>query len=265
MRRCSLLIILSILLLLTGCNYTIERRVEDMETIFNCNAQPITKQMNSAEITQLYKRSLADGKQAGYTPVIVFVNDTLEESIGFNIEKAGSLEAYAKSVLSKDHSHGKDWLDNKYSKLDNDFGGDLLSIDEEYLDVLLSKPKKSDASSFIPSASAFEGEAYLIQVPTTDPYEIFAYLPFCGWNDCPSVDDMISICKYWYDTYGAIPTTITYDTLTFYLDKPISDKDTAIKTAKEQCAFCSEVIGMGGLESYIEMTYNSSSWTFWWD
>lgn len=235
-----------------------------METVFNCNAQPIDKKMSSAEMTQLYKENLADGKQNGYTPIIVFVEKILEEMLEKNFKNAENEDAYVKSVLSNDHSNGKEWLDRSYANLYKKFGGEFLTIDEGYLNERLSRSKPSKANTFIPSASSFDGNVYLIQVPVTAPYEVFAYLPFCGWNDCPNVDDMISVCKYWYEEYGAIPTTINYDTLTFYLETPVSDKDTAVKAGKEHCAFCSEGIVLAGMVSYIDAVYNSFAWNFQW-
>lgn len=236
-----------------------------VENIFNCTAQHLDKNMSSEDATQLYLRSFAEGKEKGYTPVIVFVNDTLEDSIRYSFEKAESSEAYINSVLSTDHTNGKELLDERYADLERAWGDKFLSVDEDNLNAWLSAPKHTDETSFIPPASYFDGEVYLVQVPTANPYEVFAWLPFCGWNECPNVDDMIAICKYWYDNYGAIPTTITYSSLSFYLEKPITNMEAAVNIAKDQCAFCSEVIGMGGIETYISMTYNGCSWLFWWD
>lgn len=234
-----------------------------METVFNCNARPIDKKLSSAEMTKLYKEAFADGKQNGYTPVIVFVDKILEEMVETNFKNAENEEAYVKSVLSNDHSNGKEWLDRSYAGLHRKYG-EFLTIDEGYLNERLSKQRQSKANTFIPSASSYDGDVYLIQVPVTAPYEVFAYLPFCGWNDCPDVDDMISVCKYWYEEYGAVPTAITYDTLTFYLEDPVTDKDTAVKTGKEHCAFCSEGIVLAGMVSYIDAVYISSAWIFQW-
>lgn len=238
---------------------------KNMETVFNCNAQRLDKNMSSQEATRLYLQMLAEGKEKGYTPVLVFADDILEESIESSFKEAGSSEAYTKSVLANDHTNGKELLDAKYAALERTWGSEFLSIDEDNLSAWLSSPARTDETTFIPPTLRFDGEAYLLQVPTAKPYEVFAWLPFCGWNECPDVDEMIAICKYWYDNYGAIPTTITYNMLIFYLEQPITDMENAVNIAKEQCAFCSEVIGMGGIESYVATTYNGYSWLFWWD
>lgn len=232
-----------------------------MEKAFYCNAERLDKNMTGKEVEQLYLQSFADGREKGYTPVVVFVNDTLESVLKIAFET----EVYTKSVLSNDHTNGKELLDERYAELEEFFGDEALSADMNKLDAILSTCENSDRDSFMPSASYYEGQAYLVRVPTTKPYEVFAWIPFGGWNECPDADDMIAICKYWYDNYGAVPSTITLDTLSFYLEKPVASKETALNIAKEQCAFCSEILDLGGVEDYAAMTYNGCSWFFWWD
>lgn len=235
-----------------------------MENLFGCSAQRLDRYMSSAEVTQLYHQSAAEGRQNNYTPVVVFVDDTLEETIEMAIEDAESAEEYAKSVLSNDHTNGKALLSERYAELESSYGSEL-NLDNESLDKWFSVPSNDDDLTFLPDISRHGGEAYLVKVPTKNPYEIFAWIPFGGWNDCPDTDEMIAVCKHWYENYGAVPAMITHDTLTFYLERPVDSKETTVNLAKEQCAFCSEVIGMGGIGSYAAMTYNGCSWNFWWD
>lgn len=283
MRKSSIALILA-LFMLTGCGgkttestSTADRgfitvnsdNVEetesvDMEKIFDCDAQRLDKGISPEEMTRLYLEAFAKGKEKGYTPVVVFANDRLEEAVNIAFNEENTPEAYVKAVLSKDHTNGKELFDEKYAYLEELFGDELM-IDSDELDMMLSVFENSDMNKFLMSDNSFEGEVYLVQVPTNSPYEIFAWLPFCGWNDCPNTNDMIAMCRYWYDEYGAVPAEITYDTLTFYLNEPITDKETAVKAAKEQCVFSSEVIGMGGIFSYVRMTLDGNIWTFWWD
>lgn len=241
-----------------------ESEKADMEKIFNCDAQRLNTGMSGAEVTRLYQQACADGKENGYVPVIVFVDDVLEDFIEGIYEKEGGSESYINSMLSVEYSNGKELFDERYAQLESYYGEEFISIDNDLLDMWLSLDSNGQESC-LPALDAFEGEAYLIHVPTDKPYEIFAWLPFGGWNECPDTDIMIAMCKYWYDEYGAKPAIITHDTLTFYLNEPITSKETAVLIAKEQCAFCSEALGMGGMASYVAMTLDSNVWTFWWD
>lgn len=236
---------------------------ENMEKVFNCDAQRLDAGMSDVEVTSLYQKACADGKENGYTPVIVFVDEILEETIEGAYEGEGGSELYINAMVSAEHSDGKELFDERYAELANIYGEEFLSVDNDALDMWLSID--GYGTDVLPAANTFEGEAYLLRVPTDKPYEIFAWLPFGGWNDCPDTDKMIAMCKYWYDEYGAMPAIITYDMLTFYLNEPITNRETAMLIAKEQCAFCSEVLGMGGMESYVAMTLGKSIWSFWWD
>lgn len=61
-------------------------------------------------------------------------------------------------------------------------------------------------------------ETMLFKVSTTNPWELGAYVPFGGWNECPKVKEMMAVCKYWYEKYGAVPVTISHDEMeTTYL------------------------------------------------
>ena len=43
----------------------------------------------------------------------------------------------------------------------------------------------------------------LAKIPVKNPWEIFAYLPFGNWNDCPDTPDLMAAAKYWFEQYGA--------------------------------------------------------------
>ena len=37
----------------------------------------------------------------------------------------------------------------------------------------------------------------LAKIPLKNPWEIFAYLPFGNWNECPDTPDLMAVAKYW--------------------------------------------------------------------
>lgn len=235
--------------------------IADTATVFGCEAYLPVERAGNEEITSLYLELYAEGKEKGYVPVLVYVDDVLERTINYNFEEKGR-EEYIAEILASEREDGKALFDRYYSELEKHYGGELET--NGFIDPLLSL-YGSGSGSLVPSGSLFDGKLYIVKVPAENPYEIFAWLPFCGWNECPAVGDMISMCEYWYNEYGAVPAAVTYDTLTFYLAEPVTDRETAVKAAKEQCAFSSEVLGMGGIDAYVAMTLNSNVWTFWWD
>ena len=45
----------------------------------------------------------------------------------------------------------------------------------------------------------------LAKIPVKNPWEIFAWLPFGNWNDCPDTPQLMAAAKYWFERYGAVP------------------------------------------------------------
>lgn len=232
--------------------------------IFNCTAIKIDADAYCSEMTDIYRAAYADGKTKGYTPVFVVVDDVLNEQVETAYKSVGSADEYISTILSNDHSSGKQMLDDTYEELQKKYSdSDFLSMDDDIIDELMTE--YTEHSIYLPSARDFDEEIYLLQVPTKKPYEVFAWVPFGGWNNCPDTDEMIAICKYWYDEYWVLPALITYDSLYMYLYEPITDMETAKSIAKEQSMFCIDVAGMGGMEGYVWMTSYSHVWNFWWD
>lgn len=108
----------------------------------------------------------------------------------------------------------------------------------------------------------------LYEVPTKNPWELVAYIPFGGWNECPTPDEMMAICKYWYEAYGAIPTIITHDVLEMKLPKPVDEK-MALEVAKEHYAFTPDRVDQGTVTGTLSEVAASiavsKGWFFWWD
>lgn len=236
-----------------------ETIITDTAEVFGCHAERISERAGGREITELYLKAFDEGEKEGYVPVLVCLDDMLEDMIKYNFGEK-TREEYVSEILSAEREDGKTLFGRYYSELEKYFGEEL-EIDGSYADAALAMDR--GRKKYLSSGEQLGGDLYLVRVPAEKPYEIFAWLPFCG--GCTCVNEMIAMCEYWYNEYGAVPAEITHDTLTFYLSEPVSDKETVLKAAKEQCAFASDIIGMGGVRSYVQMTMNSNTWMFWWD
>ena len=108
----------------------------------------------------------------------------------------------------------------------------------------------------------------MFEVPTKNPWELVAYVPFGGWNECPEVEQMLAICKYWYQKYGAVPVTISHDVLEMAVPSPVVASD-ALELAKEHYAFTPDRVDQGTrtetLSEVAECLKVSKIWYFWWD
>ncbi len=108
-------------------------------------------------------------------------------------------------------------------------------------------------------------ETILAYIPTRKPFEVFAWVPFGGWNECPPAEDMVKIARYWYFKYNAHPAVISHDTLEF-LCAPLDMKN-AMEAAVEHYAVCPDNVdqGIGTVAALADSLTKSTVWWFWWD
>ena len=108
----------------------------------------------------------------------------------------------------------------------------------------------------------------LVEIPVKNPWEVFAYLPFGGWNECPDTPELMAVTKYWFEQYGARPAVITHDALELTVPAPVP-KERAMELAQEQYAFCPDVVDQGPPDATVGMLADSlrqsRAWYFWWD
>ncbi len=242
----------------------------EMVELFGCKAEKIEADITSQQLTELYITAYNECKGRDCTPVIITLDDILQETIDANYARQGTPEDYRKAMLSTDTSNGKEHFETSFKQLEKQYEDDTMGIlsqsDEEFESLLsMSMPKNKCLGSVLAAQEQNNGTIYLIYVPTSNPWEVFAWLPFGGWNECPNTSELLSQCRYWYEEYGAIPACISHDMLEFYLFDPVADKEIAKKAAKEHCVFCNDILGMGGINLEAVMIYNSNTWGFWWD
>ena len=108
----------------------------------------------------------------------------------------------------------------------------------------------------------------LAKIPVKNPWEIFAYLPFGGWNECPNTPELMAVAKYWFEQHGAVPAAMSHDELEFLLPAPVSEEK-AMDAAVELYGFCPDVIDQGPEEATVgalaDVLRQSTVWYFWWD
>ena len=85
---------------------------------------------------------------------------------------------------------------------------------------------------------------YTSKIPVKNPWEIFAYLPFGNWNECPDTQDLMAVAKYWFEQHGAIPAAMSHDELEVLLPAPVPD------VYKRQSSF-NDLPSMRGNHDYI--------------
>ncbi len=212
------------------------------------------------EVMGAYEQAVLQGQQEGVTPVLVPSDETLDEYFGILKDDGYSLEETLKAELKSGEEllkkHFAEYTDEETNELDMDeFVGE-----------------SDDGSEVVDRYTAFHNwsggivETILLKVPTTRPWELVAYVPFGGWNDCPDVEEMTAVCKYWFEKYGAVPVTISHDVMEMRVPAPVAEQDSML-AAREHFAFCPDRVyqGSGTLSALAKCIAASEIWFFWWD
>ena len=214
------------------------------------------------QIMNVYEERLAIGKKEGFFPVIVPVDSVLEDFWNIILEEGYSVEEALKAASSED---GKKYLEERYKE----YAEDSEREEGELIGNYDGAPEKiNGVSSFVKLGSNETEETIIFEVRTTNPWELVAYLPFGGWNECPEPDKMAAVCKYWFDKYGAVPVTISHDTLEMAVPECVPES-AALELAKEHYAFTPDRVDQGTQTCTISEVAASlrvsKVWYFWWD
>lgn len=184
-----------------------------------------------------------------------------------------SAEEYGSAAIAQQLRRVTDDGEDAHEDAPDEF--DLNELVDEFMSSdFLPDEEPEDEDPILSALLCYElldeeqGEMLLLQIPTDDPADIPAYLPFGGWNDCPNAETQLAFTHYWREKYGAIPAALdNADCLEFLVERPVADPLEAKKLAVEQFAFCSDLPFQvfEDFEQLTEFIHQSRQWYFWWD
>lgn len=231
----------------------------------NCPHQVFTGQSTTSEVNSAYKKALEQGKKDGFIPVLVVSDDTMAEWLEILEDESYSKE----DIMEQDRRDAKNILQERFEEY-TDY------LDEEENSTMSDLMGEKKDGETILELSSFENygedgiqETILFEIPVKNPWEVIAWLPMGGWNECPEASEMMEVCRYWYEKYGAIPAVVSHDTLEFVVEKTVEDEEQAWQLAKEHYAFCPDRVDQGTSSGTIgevaDCLSKSKVWFFWWD
>lgn len=244
---------------------------KDFVAFFDCDYEYFPKS-SYEDLMEKFEDCVKEGKEKGYVPVIVTVDDTLLESFTLNVfdDEEFSLEKvreYRKEYVSKKLEDGKSLLAELVKEKKEEFADDDISWQEivgEFED--LGNDKLNSPISFLNYQSDEPEELFIVKVPVKNSWEIFAWLPMGAWNDCPDTESLMAISKYWYEQFGASPIAMTHDVLEYEVKKIITDDKLAMNTAIDMYGFCPDINqNFDTIGKFAGTLVDSSVWYFWWD
>lgn len=207
-------------------------------------------------VTSAYQRAFDERESGGYTPLLIEI-----EAHMFFEEEHQSAD-FQREVLKAPGFDPEEWFARKKREHDRGF----CYEPEQIIGEISGGAAINDFSGIIDYGIKKSWECVLAKIPVKDPWEVFAWLPFGGWNDCPPPEEMLWIGRYWYEKYGAVPAVMTGNELEFTA-RPVEDKAEAFKLALEHFAFCPDHLlqNIGTIGRLADSLTKSSVWYFWWD
>lgn len=237
---------------------TITKKIIQM---LSCDCEVIPPQKDSNRVFEIYKKEREEGKKIGYTPVILVPDDLIFDHIKHAKQPSFYLQEYKKH-------DGKAIIEGYLQEIKDC----IKEQGEAWEDVVSTVERGQEIAEFVgylPPDWDETLEVILARIPTIIPWEVFAWVPIGGWNECPPTEYIMAIMKVWNEQYQFQPVVITGDMIEgFVSDKPETKKE-AVEIATEQYAFCPDLVeqccGDATIGQLADTLLKSKIWFFWWD
>ena len=245
----------------------------------DCECTYFPSMADDDPIMSAYSYAKRESIQEGFVPVLIKADDeTLLECLVMNADPEHDADfyefdlktvtEYRKKMLSTPVKDGKAVLEELTGQRKEEAEDDDMDWEEEVLGEMEGGYDNDRFSCYWDSDSHMTYPLILAKIPVKSPWEIFAYLPFGNWNECPDTPNLMAVAKYWFQRYGAIPAAMSHDELEFLLPAPVS-KEMAMEVATEQYGFCPDIVDQEQDDPTVgnlaDVLWQSTVWYFWWD
>lgn len=243
----------------------------------DCECTYFPSMADDDPIMSAYSYARRLGVREGFVPVLIQADDETQlECLVMNADPEHdadfyefdlkTVEEYRKKMLSAPIKDGKAILEELTGQRKEEAEDDDLDWDEEVLGEMEGGEPNDRFANYWNDDTGMTYPLILAKIPVKNPWEIFAYLPFGNWNECPDTPDLMAVAKYWFEQYDAVPAAMSHDELEFELPTPIS-KERAMEVAVEQYGFCPDLDQNedGSIGSLAAVLWQSTVWYFWWD
>ncbi|MFQ7474268.1 DUF4253 domain-containing protein, partial [Anaerotignum sp.] len=243
----------------------------------DCECTYFPSMKDDDPIMSAYSYAQRLGVREGFVPVLIQADDeTLLECLVMNADpehdadfyefNLKTVTEYRKKMLSAPVKDGKAVLEELTGQRKEEAEDDDLDWEEEVLGEMEGGEPNDRFANYWNDDTGMTYPLILAKIPVKNPWEIFAYLPFGNWNECPDTPELMAVAKYWFEQHGAVPAAMSHDELEFELPTPIS-KERAMEVAVEQYGFCPDLDQNedGSIGSLADVLWQSTVWYFWWD
>ena len=245
----------------------------------DCECTYFPSMADDDPIMSAYSYAQRLGVREGFVPVLIKADDeTLLECLVMNADPEHNadfyefdlktVEEYRKKMLSAPIKDGKAVLEELTGQRKEEAEDDDMDWEAEVLGEMEGGYDNDRFSCYWDSDSHMTYPLILAKIPVKNPWELFAYLPFGNWNECPDTPDLMAVAKHWFQQYGAIPAAMSHDELEFLLPAPVLE-ERAMEAATEQYGFCPDIVDQEQdgptVGNLADVLWQSTVWYFWWD
>lgn len=245
----------------------IEKYAEQLKQQLGCPCTYLPPRKDTASIMAAYQEAAERGKREGFTPILLVLDewDNLAEMFG-------NLGQFQQEMAAVPIEDGKALLHRFETEARAELGEDLSpeELAEHFSEVLGGNMSEGQEITEFLSLTDYRGKqtqpVVLAEIPVKNPWDVFAWLPFGGWNECPAPEEHRAAAKYWFEQYGAVPAVMSRDILEYALPAPVP-QERAMEAALEQHFFCIDIVeqGVGTVGALAGSLAKSKYWYFWWD
>ena len=213
-------------------------------------------------LMRFFRRTAKEIRGQGFTPVLVPVDEALDRWLD-TAEKPS--DSGGEADLSAPPENGKAILERRWQEA---FASEAET--PEVPQTVLGEITGGKEQVHFLSCQTEDGasrETLMLRLPTGEAWRAVSWIPVGGSRGMPDNDEVLAVCKYWYDKYKAAPAAIGYGTLEFILPKVI-DQEEAMAVAKEHFAFCPDRVRRdtesGTIGEVADCLWQSTLWHFRW-
>lgn len=243
---------------------TFEEQAERLRQQLDCPCAYLPPQKDTSSIMAAYGEAVERGKREGFTPLLLVMdqwgNPAFDHLKAFQQEMVALPVGDGRALLHRFVEEGRKELGEHFTpeqiiKKTAALLGDDTSEGKEVTGFLSLTDYQEQVQPVV-----------LAELPVKDPWEVFSYLPFGGWNECPPPAEQRAAAKYWFEQYGAVPAVMTPSVLEYILPAPVP-QERALEAALEQYFFCADIVdqGLGTVGALTGGLTKSKFWYFWWD
>ena len=172
--------------------HMIEEQVEQLKEYLGCPCTYYPPSNDCQLMDSDFYQARARGKKEGFVPMLIAVDELLLECFEINGEDKNQVR---QELLSAPLESGKEILQTRLSE----FKGELEEDESGYWQQLMGQMAGGEEIDRFLSIWDYRGKQtvplVLAEIPVKNPWEVFAYLPFGGWNECPANEEHMAVAK----------------------------------------------------------------------